>query len=187
MMMSAHALAAAGSFTTQPVSLGLRARLAAVVEPDPDVDAAVAQVQRMRVPLRSVSQDRDLAAAKERQVGISVVINLEHEKPLLSGVTSLVRRGLNRDTDTPSASGIAAAGPAPVLRRALAARHRDAPGANHFEHAVRTQHVEQPVNLRFRSRHLEHHRFRRHVDDAGAEDFGQLHDLRPALAVGRRP
>ncbi len=61
------------------VGLRLRARFASRMKPDAHIHAAVAQVQCVRMPLRSITKDRDLASAYEREVSVSVVINLGHK------------------------------------------------------------------------------------------------------------
>ena len=58
-------------------------------------------------------------------------------------------------------------------------RHR-ASGARHLDHAVGPQHVDQAVDLVLAAGDLDGQRVRREIDDAGAEDLGQVHDLRPA-------
>ena len=45
-------------------------------QPDLHADAAVLQVQRVRVALRSVADHRDLLAANEREVRVRVVVHL---------------------------------------------------------------------------------------------------------------
>ena len=50
---------------------------------DLHVDAAVLQVERVRVPLRSVADDRDLLAANQREIGVLVVIHLGAIRSLL--------------------------------------------------------------------------------------------------------
>jgi len=57
------------------VRLCFRTRFARCVKPDADVYTTVAQVQRMRVPLRTVAEDGHLASANEREVGVGVVID----------------------------------------------------------------------------------------------------------------
>ena len=55
-----------------------RARRRPVVEPDAHVDPRVLQVQRVRVPLRAVADDRDLAPFEGREVGVLVVVHGSH-------------------------------------------------------------------------------------------------------------
>ena len=62
----------------QPLGLGLRPALRALGQPDPDVDAAVAQGQRVGVPLAAVAEDRHVAPLDHRQVGVVVVEHLSH-------------------------------------------------------------------------------------------------------------
>lgn len=60
---------------------GLLDRLRAGLEADDDLDARVAQVHRVRVPLRAVTDDGYLLALDDRQVGVIVVVHLSHEWP----------------------------------------------------------------------------------------------------------
>src|SRR5690606_7675713 len=62
----------------QPLVLGLLARGAALTQPDADVDARVAQVQRVRVTLAAVPDHRHLLGCDEGQVGVVVVEQLGH-------------------------------------------------------------------------------------------------------------
>ena len=77
-MTSAHAHACGRLEDGQALRLRLRARRARRRQPDAHVDAAVAQIQRVRMPLRPVSENRHLAPLDQRQVGIRVVIHLRH-------------------------------------------------------------------------------------------------------------
>ena len=60
----------------------LRAGAAGGVEADAHVHSAVAQVQRMRVALRSVADDADLLRSHDRQIRIFVVIHRRHHVSL---------------------------------------------------------------------------------------------------------
>src|SRR4029077_2964899 len=114
-------------------SLRLRARSAGRRQPDADADAAVLQVERVRVPLRPVADDRDLAFANERQVSVVVVVHRRHVTPL-RGRTTKTRfaRYTEQLLTSPLISGAASpegppAGFAPLRRtgaspRLLAAR-----------------------------------------------------------------
>ena len=62
----------------QALGLGLGPALGALGQADPDVDAAVAEGQRVRVPLAAVAEDRHVAALDHRQVGVVVVEHLSH-------------------------------------------------------------------------------------------------------------
>ena len=74
----------------QALGLGLGAGLRALGEPDAHVDPGVAQVQRVGVALAAVSDDRDLAALDDGQVGVVVVEHLGHRVGLsLCGVVVL--------------------------------------------------------------------------------------------------
>jgi hypothetical protein len=55
---------------------GLGAGLGALQQADADVHAGVTQAQRVGVALRAVTDDRDLAALDDREIGIVVVENL---------------------------------------------------------------------------------------------------------------
>ena len=154
-MTSAHCAAAAGSSTISPSASAFFRDLLAACKPDADVHAAVLQIQRVRMPLRSVTDNRHLAVADQRQVRVGVVVNLRHW-----GTSRLCRVGsLECLRSRVSGLGLHRIGnPGLVFghrrragaRRAaaLAARHRDAAGAHHLEHAVWAQDVEQAVDLR---------------------------------------
>jgi hypothetical protein len=60
----------------QPVLLGLRPALRALVEPDDDVQPRVLEVQRVRVALAPIADDGNLLAAEEREVRVLVVVDL---------------------------------------------------------------------------------------------------------------
>jgi hypothetical protein len=60
----------------QALLLDLRPGLRAILQSNPDLDAGVAQAQRVRVALAAVSDDSDLAALDDRQVCIVVVEHL---------------------------------------------------------------------------------------------------------------
>ena len=68
------------------------------------------------------------------------------------------------------------------LGRTGPASHRDAARAHHLEHAVRLEHVEQPLDLVLGAGDLDDERVVGDVDRARAEDVGQLDDL-----AARRP
>ena len=67
----------------QSRALRLSARLAGHGESDAHVDAAVLQVQSVRVSLRSVSDDGDLLGLYKGEVRIVVAVNLGHGKCVL--------------------------------------------------------------------------------------------------------
>ena len=62
----------------EAVFLSLRGGLRAVLQPDLHLDTRVAQVLRVSVPLRAVSDDRDLLALDEGDVGVFVVEEFSH-------------------------------------------------------------------------------------------------------------
>ena len=62
----------------QPLRVGPLAALGALGQADPDVDAGVAQRQRVGVPLAAVAEDRHVAALDHGQVGVVVVVELGH-------------------------------------------------------------------------------------------------------------
>ena len=80
----------------QPRRRRLLARPAGRGQPDPHVHAAVLQVQRVRMALRSVADDRHLLAADQREVGVVVVVHrcwLGH----LPGLVSDVERSVSAE------------------------------------------------------------------------------------------
>src|SRR5690349_16225895 len=62
----------------QALGLRLVAALRAGLQPDPDVDAGVAQGQRVGVALAAVADHRDVLALDQAQVGVVVVEHLSH-------------------------------------------------------------------------------------------------------------
>src|SRR4030095_7177893 len=66
--------------------LRLLKRLARRRQADDDLNAAVLQVQRVGVPLRSVANDRDLFAPNQIEISILVVVHRGHDQVLLMGV-----------------------------------------------------------------------------------------------------
>src|SRR5699024_4559281 len=75
----------------QALLLGLRGGLRALAQADPDLDAAVAQVQRVGVALRAEADDGDLLALDDGQVGVVVVEDLSHGVLLRCGVRATGR------------------------------------------------------------------------------------------------
>ena len=67
----------------EPGLLRLVPGRAALAQPDRDLDPGVVQVERVRMPLRTVAQYGDLLALDERKVGVFVVVHL-HRLPLVS-------------------------------------------------------------------------------------------------------
>lgn len=67
-----------GGHHAQALLLGLGLGLRTLVQTDSDVDTRVTQRQRVGVALAAVSDDRDLAALDDGQVGIVVVEQLGH-------------------------------------------------------------------------------------------------------------
>ena len=65
----------AGRQHAQTRGFGLGLRLRSFAQPDDHVDAGVLQVQRVRVSLRAVAEDRDLAVGDQRGVGVVVVVH----------------------------------------------------------------------------------------------------------------
>ena len=55
--------------------LGLRAARGVGTQADDDVDAGLLQVERVRVPLRAVAEDRDRLPLEEGEVGVVVVVD----------------------------------------------------------------------------------------------------------------
>ena len=72
-----------GSHDAQALGLGLGTALAALGQPDPHVDAGVAQVEAVGVALAAVPEHRHLLAGEDRGVGVGVVEKLGHGGNLL--------------------------------------------------------------------------------------------------------
>ncbi len=90
--MSASAAASALRHHAQPFGLGLGPALAAGIQPDAHIDAAVLQVQRMGMALAAIAEDRNLLALEVAQVCLVLVVDFCHEPavPLVSSLTKLV-------------------------------------------------------------------------------------------------
>jgi hypothetical protein len=58
--------------------LRLGGRLGAVLQGDDDLDAGIAQVERVGVALGTVANDGNLAALDDRQIGVVVVEHFSH-------------------------------------------------------------------------------------------------------------
>ena len=69
-MTSAHLAASATGTAARPAASALALAGLAGADADLHVDAAVLQVQGVRVPLRAVADDRDLLAPDEREVRV---------------------------------------------------------------------------------------------------------------------
>ena len=69
-----------GGQHAQPLRLGLGPRLAAGVEAHAHIGAAVAQVERMGVPLAAEADDRDFLAVEEVEVCVFVVVDVSHDR-----------------------------------------------------------------------------------------------------------
>src|SRR5207237_93071 len=65
-----------------------------------------------------------------------------------------------------------------------AAAHGDAAGADHLADAERAQQVDQRLDLFLLADHLDDDRVGGDVDDAGAKDVGDLHDLAATAGTG---
>ena len=65
----------------QAGGLGLGGRLRSLAEADDDLHAGLLQVQRVGVALRAVADDRHLAAADDRRIGVRLVVHLGCHQP----------------------------------------------------------------------------------------------------------
>src|SRR5579862_666692 len=140
--------------------LGGRLRAAAVAQSDDDVDAGVAQVERMRMPLAAVADDGDLAG---EEIEVALAIDGCHAV-LLSGQHVLART---------FAVG--------TVRTAEA----DAPGAHELLQPMRTDELLEGVAVFRRAGELEDDGVGTEVDDTRVEDLAERHQL-GALARRRR-
>ena len=77
-MTSAHSAASRGRVDGEAFFFGFGAGGAARVQADADADAAVAKIQRMRVTLRAVADDRDFLGLDESEIRGVVVIEICH-------------------------------------------------------------------------------------------------------------
>jgi hypothetical protein len=72
-----------GSFDTETVFFGFGAGSAGFWQTDRDVAAAIAQIERVGVALRAITENRDLFGLNEREVGVLVVVKLCHVVPFV--------------------------------------------------------------------------------------------------------
>ena len=84
MMMSASRAAVGGVDDAEPGLLGLRPERTVGSQADAHVHAAVLQVQRMRMALAAVADDRDLLAPAGVEVGVLVVEDVHQAARSLS-------------------------------------------------------------------------------------------------------
>ena len=170
----------------QPRPFGLRAALARLGEPNPDVDAALLQVQRVRVPLRAVADDGHLLRFDELDLRVRVVMNRRHGKrPLSSLKASMSSPRPCFRPRLPLLRARPGCGLRGVVGRSVfvAARHRHGARPHQLDDPVRAEHLDEPVDLVHRAGDLDHQRLRRDVDHPRAEHFAELHDRRPHFAV----
>ena len=78
MTRSASAAASRGVSTLSPASLAFVHALGARAQADAHVDARVVQVERVRVTLAAVTDDRDLLAQDDGLVAILLVVDRRH-------------------------------------------------------------------------------------------------------------
>ena len=92
MMMSAAVAASATFGDRQALGLGLLGpRLRALVQADHDVQAALVQVQRVRVALAAVADDGDLLALERVEIGVRLVVHLQCQNNPLRDAVQLSR------------------------------------------------------------------------------------------------
>ena len=169
---------------------GLHPGLRALGQPDPDVDARVAQAQRVRVPLRAVADDGDLAPLDDRQVGVVVVEDLHGHCVvfLLSGVRDRGGVETGRWARRPGTGGAGLPGlVCPAARRGDRPRsptERHHAGLDQLAHPERLQHLDQRLQLVAGPGGLDGHRVRGDVDDPGR---GTSRRSRRSAAGSRRP
>src|SRR5262249_10480387 len=156
-------------------------------------DAAVFQIQRMRVPLRTVADNRDLLATDNRKVGVVVVKHLgghfespdeSTRRPAEAGryedsgsVRLQADQTLHRIIPEVVLRVGGDAGHRTLTRAARAAGHRDDTGAHKLGDSVGLQHLEEALNLTFIAGGLNDERLRTDVDDFRAVDVDELHHL----------
>ena len=75
-MMSASAAASGHGLDFQTLLLGVLDRLGGRAQADNDVDAGIAQVQRMGVALGAVADDGDLLAFEDGEIAVVLIPNL---------------------------------------------------------------------------------------------------------------
>ena len=87
-MTSAQAAASAGVLTSQAFFFGFGAGGAAFGKADADGDAAVAQIQGVRVALGAVADDGDFLCLNQGKIRGIVVVQICHLLPLVTGLRS---------------------------------------------------------------------------------------------------
>ena len=92
---SASETASATESTRRPASCAFCRDEEPSRERDPDVDSGLREVERVRVALRPVADDGDLATPDQVGVGVALVVKLGHRVPLyLSAVFGVAGRCL---------------------------------------------------------------------------------------------
>ena len=170
--------------------------LAAGALADDDVDAAVAEVLGLGVALRTVADDGDRLAFEGGEVGVFVVVDCGCHGELLCQDSRI--RGLQdckicctgRPQHLASCQSLdqcyycssrlrrICRRPVPSwLLRSMRADHGDAAGAHQLDDAERPHQVDERLDLFFLAGDFDHHFVGGDIDDAAAEDFGQLADF----------
>ena len=166
----------------------LRLRLRTGAQADHDVDAGVLQVQRVRVTLGAVAEDRDQLVGDQAEIGVVLVID-----------------GGGHRTDLLVQMRLGTAGPAPIVSPTAAGngnqpravltersrvdsagqlRQRDAARALQLDDAERLDQIAERVELLGLADDHDRHRLVADVDDLGLEDRRELGDLAAGLGRG---
>ena len=188
MMTSAHLAASATSITLRPSFSAFLARGRALAQRDGHVlDAGIAQVQRVRVALAAVADDRDLLGLDEIDVGITIVINAHGFLCSVGLCDVRLCAALRMQRRLAGLAYYRAGGEclaAPLDARRPAADGGDA-GARHLDKAELGHDLDELLELARLAGHLEHEMLGRGVDDLGAEDLGDAQRLDALLALAR--
>ena len=171
-----------GGEHAQALGLGLGPALRALGQADADVDARVAQGQRVGVALAAVAEDRDVLALDQGEVGVVVVEHLSHGGLLL-------RRASSRVVGRIEPAGGVAAGHRDGAQRALADRagaaaDGDHAGLHELADAEGLHDLEEVGELVGVAGDLDGHRVGRDVDDAGLEQLDDVEHLAAGVDVG---
>ena len=150
----------------EPGILGGRPGRAPFAEPDLDVDAGVAQVERVGVTLAAVAEDGHLAG---EEVDVAFAMDCCCHEGFLSSVGT---------TEDVLGTGAAVRG---------RPREPDPPRAGELDQAVRAQELLEGLELLRRAHDLEDHGIGAEVGDARVEDVGEGDQLRAPARVGRDP
>ena len=179
-MTSASSTASATERTRRPSSSALARLFEPSLQADADVDAGVAQVERVGVALAAVTDDGDVLALDQGQVGVVVVEHLSHW-----GLSFWLVCRLTVIRSTATRRGHRDGSEAALGDRPRAAADGDHAGLHELADAEGLEHAQEVAELVGVAGHLDRDGVGGDVDDLGAEELDGVEHLR--RGSGRRP